>query len=435
MIRLLGFLIAVGLLVTGSVWLADRPGSVVIHWLDWRFDTSVPVLLVGMILLGALGLILYRVLAGVAGIPGGIGRALGRRRLRKGLSALTGGFAALITEDPFRARKRASEAEAALTDKGPGRLLLARAALQGDDATLARKLNEGLLDTAETRLAGLRGLMELALAEGDTKAATDFAGQAFEHNARAGWAGRALLDAQIAGDDYAAARKTLETCRKTGLIAGAEANRLVAVMLCVEADAATADGNTYEATRLAKKAFEADSTFVPAVVRYALALGSEGSAKKGGKVIEEVWKRTPHPDLAAAYRTLFAKEDVLKQVTEAEHLAETNPEHIESRILVASAALAADLWGQARSRLKPLIDSGHADGRVSLLMAQIEEGENNDAVKALPWLHKAVEQGRPEGWRCSSCGTAAEAWSPTCPSCGTFNGLVWRTGRALVVMS
>lgn len=434
MIRLVSFLVVVGLLVTGSVWLADRPGSVVIHWLDRRFDTSVPALLVGMVALGALGLVLYRVLAGLAGIPGGIGRALGRRRLRKGLSALTDGFAALVAEDPFRARKRAGEANDALTDKGPSRLLLARAALQGEDADLARKLNEDLLSSKDTEIAGLRGLMDLALAEGDKTAAATYAARAFERNGRAGWAGRALLDLQIAAGDTAAARKTLEACRKASLLPAEDANRLAAVMLCAEADAAMAGGNTYEATRLAKKATEIDGTFVPAVVRYATALGAEGNPRKGGKVIEDLWKRTPHPDLAAAYTALFAGEDVLKQVTEAEHLAETNPEHPESRILVARMALNADLWGQARSRLKPLIDSGHGDARVSLLMAGIEEGENHDPAKALPWLHKAIEQGAPEGWRCGSCGTPARAWAPSCPSCDTFNGLVWRTGRALVAV-
>ena len=48
MIRVVLYLVIVGLLAFGAVWLADRPGDVLITWQNRRIETSVMVLMVAV---------------------------------------------------------------------------------------------------------------------------------------------------------------------------------------------------------------------------------------------------------------------------------------------------------------------------------------------------------------------------------------------------
>lgn len=434
MIRLVAFLIVVGLLVAGSVWMAENPGNVTVHWLGWRIDSSVPFLLLALAALVVLFLVIRAIIMAILGIPGAFGRRRRETRRRKGLSALADGFAALIAEDSYTARKKASEAHDKLGDGTVSTLLLARAALIGDDPATARDLNTRLLGRRETELAGLRGLMDEALSEGRTDEALGHAARAYELNPRAGWAGMALFNAQAAAGQWDAALETLETGRKSGIFTADEAARRKATILAARCDEAAAGGQSYEATRLAKKAVDADSAFLPAQTRLARSLAAEGKTAKAADIVEQAWRRAPNPELARVYMDLWRDEPALKRVSHAEHLAEVNPEHLESRLLVADAALDAELWGQARARLKPAVDGGVRDARLARLMASLEEREHGNLIDAVRWLRLAsdVAGQEPETWRCTACGATTDRWQPSCPACGTFASVSWGGGRALV---
>lgn len=437
MVRLIAFLIVVGLLVAGAVWMAENPGAVTVHWLGWRIDTSVPMILLALAVLVVVFWFIRGIVATLLGLPGAFGRRRREKRRRKGLAALADGFAAIIAEDSYGARKKAAEAQDALSDDtSAATLLLARAALLGDNPKTARDLNTKLLARRETEIAGLRGLMDEALSEGRTDEAIDYAARAFERNPRAAWAGRALFEAQVKRRQWEPALVTLEAARKSGVYTAAEANRRKATILVARCDEAITGGQTYEATRLAKKAVDADPDLLPARIRLARSHAAEGNASKAAGVVEDAWRRAPNPELAEVYRGLWGDEDALKRVSRAEHLAETNPEHLESRLLVAAAALDAELWGQARSRLKAPVDAGVRDPRLARLMARLEEGEHNNLGDALRWLRQAVEVigHEPEAWRCTACGTRAAKWDASCQACGTFASVTWGGGRALVTV-
>ena len=65
-----------------------------------------------------------------------------------------------------------------------------------------------------------------------------------------------------------------------------------------------------------------------------------------------------------------------------ENLAKAAPDHPESRLAVASAALAAELWGQARNRLSGLTAEGmNADvrARAAQMLADLESRQRGDA--------------------------------------------------------
>lgn len=439
MIRVIVYLLIVAAVVAGAVWLAERPGEVVMEWLGWRVDTSVPILLLAVLAFMAVVALLWRLLRGIGRVPGMVRESVRAKRHRRGLTALANGYAAVAAGDPRRARSYAGDAEKLLDDSVATRLLGAQAALLAGDGADARKRYEALADKPETRLPALRGLMDQALADGDRVRAREHAEAAYADKTRPAWAAQALFDLQVAARDYAEALKTLDGGIKAGAFDGRDTRTLRATLLVAQGEAALAGDGQWEAVKLGKQAHDADPAFVPAALLLARGYQRDGKERKAAHVLEETWKRSPHPDLARAYLDLWSGEDALKRVKRAESLAAVNLEHRESRLLVAEAALEAQLWGQARARLTPLKDEP-VGPRFARLMARLEEGEHGDAKAALVWLHKAAENAStgdtaivPAHWHCTACAHVPRQWSPSCPACNGFATIAWTApSRALV---
>lgn len=439
MIRVLAYLILVAAIVAGAVWLAERPGEVVMEWLGWRVDTSVPILMLAVLAFMAVIYIIWRILRGIGRVPGMVRESVRAKRHRRGLTALSNGYAAVAAGDPRRARSYATDAERLLDQSTATRLLGAQAALLSGDGDDAQKRFEALLDNPDTRLPALRGLMDRALAAGDKAKARDYAQRAYDDKAKPAWAAQALFDLQVADRDYGAALATLDSGIKNNAFDGHDTRTLRATLLVAQADAALASDGQWEAIKLAKQAHDADPAFVPAALLLARAYQRDSKDRKAAHVLEETWKRSPHPDLARAYLDLWQGEEALKRVKRAEALAAVNPDHRESRLLVAEAALDADLWGQARARLTPL-QNEPVGPRFARLMARLEEGEHGNSKAALTWLHKAAENAAtgdtaivPAHWHCTACGHVPRQWTPSCPACNGFASVGWTApSRALV---
>lgn len=438
MLRVLAYIIVVALIVAAAVWLAERPGDVTLVWQGWRVDTSVPILLLAIGVVIAIVWAIVRILKGIGAIPGVVRESVREKRRKRGLSALGSGYAAVAAGDARKARSYAGDAEKLLDAPQATRLLSAQAALLSGDRDDARKRFESLLDNPDTELPALRGLMDQALADGDRVRARDYAERAYAKG-RPAWAGETLFNLQASAGDYEAAQGTLDSGAKAGIFTGARLGFLRATLLVARAEAALANGALWEGVKLAKQAHETDAGFVPAALLLARAYRQDGKERKAAHVIETTWKRSPHPDLGQAYLALFEGEDALKRSKRADALAQVNPEARESRLLAAEAALDAELWGQARAKLKPLGEEP-VGPRYARLMARVEEGEKNDTGAALDWLKRAADNAAtgdrsavPPHWQCGSCGHVPPQWAPTCPACNTFAAVTWHgPARALV---
>jgi HemY protein len=150
-----------------------------------------------------------------------------------------------------------------------------------------------------------------------------------------------------------------------------------------------------EALRWAQKAVKADPGYGSAAARLARLYLGDGRPKKAVEVIERAWERAPDPELADVYWTATESDDALKKVKAAHTLARFNPDHVESRITIAVAALEARLWGEARSQLESIASEDSAP-RVCRLMAALEEAEHGDIARARMWLMRAARDGETE---------------------------------------
>jgi HemY protein len=143
------------------------------------------------------------------------------------------------------------------------------------------------------------------------------------------------------------------------------------------------------------------------------------------RTIEKNWPRYPHPQLAALLRTRAADPvDACKQI---EKLCAGNEDAPVSRLVMAEAALAADIWGEARRNLMALISRGQVTQIVYRLMARLERRESGDEQAALQWMTKAADAPADPAWLCHACGGMHKEWQALCAHCGSFNTLDWQS--------
>ena len=232
MIRVLLYIVVVFLAAAGFVWLAERPGELLVNWQGYEIRTSVMVAVVGAAIALALIAIVGALLRAVVRTPQTVGNFFGGRRRDRGYRALSRGMIAVGAGDTRAAQRAARESQSLLGRSEPLVLLLsAQAAQIAGDGNSARSAFTALSETAETRVLGLHGLFVEARRTGEHAAARHFAEEAIRISPRVAWAGTALFDYQCQAGDWEGALKTLATNADAGAIDRDRAQRLRAVLM------------------------------------------------------------------------------------------------------------------------------------------------------------------------------------------------------------
>jgi len=437
MLRALYTFLVIAALAALSVWFADNPGNLVLHWRGYELRTSFVIGLGLLIGVALVVLFVWRVASGLLRAPANVSNYLDGRRRQNGFLALSRGMVAVAAGDVADARRHAGRARKLLDDTPMTLLLAAQAAqLEGRDDEAGRYF-QAMLDEPETAFLGLRGLFVQARRAGDRVGALDYARRAFHLRPNAGWAAKAVFEIEAADQEWRAALRTLDRSLKAGQVTRDEARRRRLVLLTAlaleEAQAARAEvGEARKPAldRALKRALQAvvlDPHFVPAAALAATLCGETGRARKGAKLVEEAWTASPHPDLAEAYMGLVEGESAYDRFKRMKLLAGHNRDHAESRVALARAAIGARDWLAARGALQVFVGGDAVERptqRVCELMAEIEEGEFGNRGSAREWLSRALHAPEDPAW--TGEGWRSHDWSPINPVTGEFDALTWR---------
>lgn len=426
MLRLLVYLVIVAALGFGFAWFADRPGEVRLTWQGTQYETSLIVVLSAVVALVAAILLTWWLLSAVIRSPGLVNRFFKNRRRDKGYNALSRGLIAAGYGDGGQARQLARESRKLLGAEPLVELLDAQTALLEGDRAAARDRFETMLDQDETRLVALRGLYLEAEREGETAAARHYAEQAAEEAPGLAWAGNAMLKFQAMAGDWEAALKTLENMRASGRLPKEEAARKRAVLLTALAfDEEQA--NPEQAAKHAKEAHRLAPDLVPAAIAGSTALVRLGDLRRSAKMLETVWKKSPHPEIADAYVHLRSGDSVLDRLKRARKLAGMRAGDRESAMAVAEAAIGAGQWAEARKVMAPILEKDPTE-RACLIMADLEESEYGDRGRMRAWLSRAVRARQDPTWVAD--GYTSDHWLPASPVTGEVDAFEWKVPLA-----
>jgi HemY protein len=424
MIRLLAILIGAALIAAGIAWIADQQGALLFTIGSYEARTTASVAIFLAVVFTALVAILTRVIVLVLTSPGAIGRWTSARRTRRGHEAITQGLVAAAAGDSAEARRLAQRAEKLVGAPPLSLLLTAQAAqLEGDELAQGSAY-KAMLAHPETEFLGLRGLFMQAMRHEDGDEAIRYAARALSLKPKAAWAANALFDLHSARGDWPEAKTVLENAARRRLLDVGLLRRRRGVLLAAEALDAEARGDGERALAAALEALDFSPALAPAAALAAKRLAQTGRAWRAQDIIEGAWAQGPHPDLAAVYAAIMPAESVEERAARLVGLAHLNRDHFESRVLEAEQAVNLAQWPEARRILAPL-SRGPASARVCALMAEIEQGEKQDAGAAHAWLSRAVRAPRDADWRCGNCGWTATHWRAVCGDCGAFDALAW----------
>lgn len=408
-----------------AAWLKQNPGTVTIEWLGWRADTSVAMFAFVIAVVTVVGALIYRFWRFLRHLPGHVADALRLRRRRKGYEALSAGMIAAAAGDSNEAQKQARRAESMLQDLSATRLLRAEAARMGGDAATARRTYEEMSENPDTALIGLRGLLDQAEAAGNRAEALQLAEKAHRQYPKARGIAERLFHLQLDFGQWAAADRTLADALRNKVFAASEARPWRAAVLVERSRLAEREGEAEAALAFARDAQQLDPDLVPAAAQHARLLGSDGKTRRAQRLLEKFWARHPHPEIAAAYGTLFEGEEPLQRVKRYQRLLSFRPDHAEGHIALAEAALEAQLWGEARAHLGQASERALTP-RVCRLYADLEEAEHGDIAESRRWLERAASAEPDPAWVCDDCGSVAGTWVARCDNCGGFDTMAWR---------
>ena len=310
MIRLV--LVLLFLAVLAGAAAIGQPGHASVEWLGWRLDmtSAAAVLLVVLGALIAMGF--WRTVIWIVQAPARGARARATAKRRQGGEALTRGFLAALAGDGPEARRWALRA-ADLVEDSPAlvRVLAAQAAEAAGDIPAAQQAYTAMLGFADMKLAGHRGLMLLALSQGDQKTALANAEAAYGMARTARWAWKALLEARLNAADWSGALDLVKGALDRRIVPPLIAERTRASLLA--ALAASLEDSPDPRVRAQALDHACDAArlkpgFAPGVVMAARLLAADDKPGRAAGMIEAAWKTAPHPALWLAYRDLYTHE-------------------------------------------------------------------------------------------------------------------------------
>ncbi|MBI3506109.1 MAG: hypothetical protein HY059_14815 [Proteobacteria bacterium] len=426
--RIVGLLVFSALAMLLVAWLAQAPGQATVEFAGWRIDTSAGVLAILAFAAACVLVFADRIWRFVAGAPTRFSAWRRARRERRGLAALTRGLVAVAAGEAIEAGRQAKLASKALGTPALTLLLSAQAAQLAGDEPEARRHLEAMRALPETEFVALRGLVASAMRGGDDRRALELARRARDLKPAAPWVTASLVELETRTGDWAAAAETLQRARRAKLLPAAQADANGAAALHERARALAAEDLRRDAIAAAEKALRLAPDRPEIAATLATLYARDGRTRAAGALVEKEWARHPHPGLAAAYRIARPVENALQWVKQAERLAKLNPTHRESHVVLAEAALAAELWGEARRHAQAAIAASGAEPGAGLcrLLARIAQSQGDDPEGARKWQVHAAEAPPDPAWTCRSCGQPHGEWRALCSGCGSFDRLEWR---------
>ncbi|MCH2038028.1 MAG: hypothetical protein MK137_05500 [Rickettsiales bacterium] len=438
MFKLIIYILLLSILATAGVWLSSYNGevSIIIHGYEIR--TTVLFCFSAIFVTLVVLVMSIQTVIWLKNIPK---KTAARNKLvkqEKGMLFLTEGFTAIASGDPDRALKLAKRTESCIGETPLTKILSVQATqLKGDPIATKKKYTE-MLESKDTELIALKGLLKQSVKENNLDFAIYLANKALKMNPDLVWARKVLFELYTKSGRYREAQALVETSKK-GVISQADKDRWIGVLLLARSLLAYEEKDYEMSYNLVLDSYKHLKHFPPTVAHMARVYYLvHKNIVKAIKIIENSWKTIPHPDLARAYLLILEEVPYDKRLKKVEKLMSMNPDHYESHILMARVAIDVSNFSVARNHLKSVLNKKETVN-ICKMMIELEEKDTSNTVNKdeviKKWQGRQVNAVEEDSWKCHKCGYTTTTWGISCNHCGEFDSLEWQGNNMVLVES
>ena len=425
MIRLLIFSLQIAVLAAVALWLADNPGTAHIVWHDQVIETSAAFLALCVIVVGFALHLVFRLWHFLRHGPTHWRLRRKLNKMQQGQDQLTQGLIAIASGNATEAGRLAVAARKNLGNGVAAQWIQAQAAQLAGDHKAAQEIFRSLSANTEAAVLGYRGLITEAKRAGKWDEVDRLITELHRLKPTTPWLSLTRMESAARRQQWGEAEQALGHAVSARLLDSDAGRRTRAALRIAASRTAAAHDDKDAALQAAEQAAKQAPGWLPAQINLAEALAASGHTRAVTRTVERAWKHHPHPQLAQILR--HQSSNVLDAFKQTERLCRVNDTAVESRLALAEAALAADIWGEARRNLTASLNDGSATQNVYKMLARLERRERGDERAATAWLMKASEAPTDPVWLCRACGGAHTEWLPTCSACGTFDSIDWQS--------
>lgn len=417
------------------VYLAYRlPGNqkTTLTFVDYMVDIETGRLAACLIIIVILAHYLFKFSKFLIHLPARVRVYIEERRLFKSKHNTWDSYLALASGEGQLAIDLAEQAAYQDPSNLLAKVISAQASLHNHDAEGAESKFQALLLSSSTRFVGLKGLIQLKQKQHRDGEVYSLLKDALTCRPYSVWALNQMLAYVIREEDFDKAGEIVAKLKDCKELTKEKALHQQGILHYLKAKKALA-ANMYELNKDKAedellKALKLSPQLMAATFDLATLYLQSNRFSKAQSCLMKGYAIFPHVDYLLVLKKMTMNKTQqpftsMDRYQFAEELVSSHPEIPQTHIILATLALEAHLWGQARFHLNLLGQKQRTQSYFRLL-GELESKEAPiHAEKAAKILEEGMRAAADPQWVCKSCQSSQPHWSALCEHCHQFDGL------------
>ena len=395
-----------------------------LRFIDYVIDVKTGLLAASAIVIIILTHYLMKFGSWLSVLPGRIRAYLAQRRFEKSKENVLESFVAMASGEYKLAINLSGRAQYLDPTNQFAPIFFAQASFMKGDYKEAEKQFQELLKAPQTRFLGLRGLISLRQKQNRPLEVQGFLEDILKDRPNSPWALNQLFTIMIQQGSIDKAEKLVLQLKSSQALTPEKASRQRAILSWLKAKPALEARDFDQAESLLIQSLKLAPTLTAATLALARLYKKKEKFSKAQKWLIRGYEAQPEGDYLEAIEELMADKSPLERYQFTEDLTSPHYQSPESHIILASLALKAQLWGQARFHLNLLKDQRPTRTYYQLktLLEEAEPGyQKREGQNSLTEILHAPHDLK---WSCQDCHYSTKTWEAICSSCSGFDTLV-----------
>ncbi len=429
LIKGLRFFIALSVVCIIGILITSYPGEVKFEWFGYFISIPIGLFFACLVVIFAFITSVHNLWRWVWNLPQNYLTHLQKKRVLKGNNLLIDGLSAIAAGQNQEAKEVISVACELLPENPLTQFIAAQASYMTGDEEAATRQYLAMQKDKRTSFLGLRGLILQAKAREDYKLTQEYITKALTVRPDSPW----LQDEYLLNTVHLAQKGIFPKTEKnkiTKYVSKPQWSRHLAMLNWLKLQN-TNHLTSNEKEKLHLKIFDLAPEWTANVQQLVEHYIQHQLFSKAQKILMDSFKHHPHRVLGLLWDAVFHEMEVVDRYRTMEKLVADQEDHPESQYCLASSAMKAQLWGQAKEHLDRLLSYGYTRTGCNLMAELMELQYPAQFDLAREWWQRASQTSSDYEWQCNTCYHHFDNWQLVCSHCQSIDHIYWQETSSL----